>query len=299
MKVYVSKKPVVGPWGGGNKFVNKLIEKLKEVNVDITFDLTKDVGVIFCFDPRPNKQGLWFLDYYNHKKELGTKIIQRVGDVGTHSKPRLTDLVKQSVQISDFIIFPSMWSKDIIGYKKSNFKIIHNAPLAIFHQNKKKNHKNFKTKKIVTHHWSTNKKKGFDYYKFLGDKIYSGDLKDTEFTYIGRYNTEFISKGIKLIEPMNENDLCKILPSFDIYLTASIEEAGANHVLEAMAVGLPIVYRNVGCSISEYCKNYGSGYTSKDTMVDELMSAGSRQYPEYTETIDTVIEEYVEMICKI
>ena len=298
MKVYVSKKPVAGPWGGGNKFVCKLIEKLKEVNTEVTFNLTKDVDVIFCFDPRPNKQGLWFLDYYNHKKELGTKIIQRVGDIGTHSKPELNELVKQSTQISDFIIFPSVWSKDTIGYKKSNFKIIPNAPLSIFHQNKKKNHSNSKTKKIVTHHWSTNKKKGFDHYKYLGDKIHSGDMKGFEFTYIGRYNTEFISKGIRLIEPMNETDLSKILPSFDIYLTASIEEAGANHVLEAMAAGLPVVYRNVGCSISEYCKNYGSGYTSKDEMVNEIMSASNKQYPKYTETIDDVIKEYVELICK-
>lgn len=299
MKVFISKKPVSGPWGGGNKFVYKLIESLADKNISTTFDLTSDVDKIFCFDPRPNVKGLWFLDYFNHKKKFGTKIIQRVGDVGTHSKPELTVLVKQSTDISDFIIFPSDWARKIINHNKDNFKVINNAPLKIFHDNKKTERSEKKIKKIVTHHWSMNEKKGFDYYKFLGDKISSGALKDVEFTYIGRYNSKFTSDGIKLLDPMNSIDLAKTLPLFDVYLTASIEEAGANHVLEAMAAGLPVLYRNTNCSIEEYCKNHGTKYNNKKNMIELLSSVDTKNYPIYEKTIDSVVSEYVELICKI
>ena len=40
---------------------------------------------------------------------------------------------------------------------------------------------------------------------------------------------------------MDELNLSLTLPSHDIYLTASLEEAGANHVLEALACGLPVL----------------------------------------------------------
>ena len=91
--VYVDRKPISGPWGGGNKFVTKLCDFLKNKNYNVVFSLSPDVDIIFCFDPRPNKEGLWYQDYLNHRSNYGSKIIQRVGDIGTHSKPELTELV--------------------------------------------------------------------------------------------------------------------------------------------------------------------------------------------------------------
>jgi len=303
LKVYLNKTPVAGPWGGGNKFVSQLAEELHKKKVNVTYELTSDVDVIFCFDPRSNHQGLWYQDFLNHKIKLGSKIIQRIGDVGTHSKPDLTKLVNQTSRISDFVIFPSEWAKNYINYDNKNCRIIKNRPHPVFYQNRKNKFKVEKKLKIITHHWSTNEKKGFDLYAQLGKYLLHNPLRNIEFTYIGRYNEKFSKEGINVIDPLNSDELSKILPKHDLYLTASIEEAGANHVLEALGAGLPVLYRENGGSIGEYCEGYGIEYKSDlKSMICaiDLFRKNSLYYYEkvadYTGTIDDVVREYVRII---
>ena len=114
MKIYLNRKPVHGPWGGGNNTLLKLCESLEKLNFKVVFNLQENIDVIFCYDPRPNTAGEWFQDFINYKlKNPKTKIIQRVGDVGTHSKPELTKLLREIVEkkFTDFYIFPSEWSR--------------------------------------------------------------------------------------------------------------------------------------------------------------------------------------------
>ena len=73
------------------------------------------------------------LDFLNHKTKHGSKIIQRVGDVGTHGKPQLTQLVKDSVVYSDVCIFPSYWAFEYVG-SLGNSVIVPNAPLDCFYE---------------------------------------------------------------------------------------------------------------------------------------------------------------------
>ena len=304
--VYINREPVFGPWGGGTKFVNCLVDTLQESGHNITFDLSPDVDVIFCFDPRPNNKGLWYQDMLNHKIKYNSKIVQRVGDVGSHSKPGLTNLLKQCTKYSDLLIFPSIWAKEYIHHTAKNYHIINNAPMEIF--------KNLKTRKLVnnlevirviTHHWSTNEKKGFDVYSKLGALIKETKL-NIAFTYVGRWNNKYSSEGIELIEPLDAKNLANLLPKHDIYLTASIEEAGANHVLEAIAAGLPIVYRQGGGSINEYCAGYGEEYNgSLEDLIANINKVKS-EYKNYhkkilnfNNTIKSVTREYVRLICQI
>ena len=67
MKIFINRKPVSGPWGGGNKSVTALHERLIEENFEIADTLSDDVKIIFCFDPRPDNTGLWYGDFLNHK----------------------------------------------------------------------------------------------------------------------------------------------------------------------------------------------------------------------------------------
>lgn len=307
-KIFISKKPVSGPWGGGNKFVNGLINTCVNNNIEVVFDLSSsNIDVIFCFDPRPNSLGLSYYDYQNYKKKNShTKIVQRVGDIGTHSKPDLFKLVNKTSRISDFVIFPSEWSRKMLSYEKNNFIIVPNAPDEIFYKNRSKNYKiNKKSINIITHHWSDNPKKGFDVYSLLGQMIVEKKL-NASFTYVGRYNNAFSSKGIKIIEPQDKESLAKLLPENDIYLTASLEEAGANHVLEALACGLPILYRKDGGSIEEYCEPYGISYDHNlnallqglEKIVDNFENIKDSCL-KYQNTLDSCVLKYWEIICKI
>lgn len=307
MKIYVNRKPVSGPWGGGNKSLTTLCEKLSLSGHNVVYDLNhQDIDIIFCFDPRPNDHGEWYQNFYDYRNTRpDTKIIQRVGDVGTHGKPELTELVKASVECSDYMIFPSEWAKEKIDYNKSNFDIVYNAPLETFHKHKNtiRYGKILNKIRIVTHHWSTNPKKGFDYYSYL-DKFIEKNNR-YEFTYIGRLPGNFALKNSKHIKALDSNSLSLELPKYDLYLTASVEEAGANHVIEAMACGLPIVYHKDGGSIVNYCSEYGLEYQCTETMIEmvDKIALNYRMYKdnvlEYNNTINTVIEKYINIICNI
>ena len=305
MKIYINRQPVVGPWGGGNKTLSALCEELSKDNT-VVYDLEPNIDKIVCFDPRPNKKGVWYQHFLNYKHVYpNTKIVQRVGDVGTHSKPELTNLVKQSVQHSNHIIFPSIWAKDYIKYDKQNYDVVENAAKEIFFENKRRfTGLDFnKEIKLVTHHWSDNPKKGFRVYEKIGNMIQSQPGINMSLTYIGRYNKNFSNDGVNLIDPIDANELSKKLPQYDVYITASLEEAGANHVLEAMACGLPILYRVGGGSINEYCNDYGLEYT--DEKIEDMMSLLKNldnlksDIKTYNRPIKTIIERYKEIICKI
>ena len=298
MKVYINRKPVKGPWGGGNKFVRILSDYLNSSRYEVTYNLTNDTDAIFCFDPRPNDEGVWYQDFLNHKKKFGTKIIQRVGDLGTHSKPELTKLVAQTLQISDFMIFPSEWSRDWIGFKGDNCEVVHNAPMSIFYENRQVNLTTSVKPKLVTHHWSMNPKKGFHFYQFLQEHI--DRTSEFDFKYIGRLPDEINIKN--KTDPIAASALSIELPKNDIYITASIEEAGANHVVEALGCGLPVVYHEAGGSIDDYCKNYGESFETFENMLESirLVVASYSTYKNkalsYNRNNDDVVLKYLEMI---
>ena len=51
MKIAINRKPVSGPWGGGNHFVKAVYDSLPN-GIEITDRLTPDVDIIFLVDPR-------------------------------------------------------------------------------------------------------------------------------------------------------------------------------------------------------------------------------------------------------
>ena len=296
----MNRRPVKGPWGGGNKTVAELSSALTHLGHEVFYSLDRsDFDVLVCIDPRPNSEGVWYQTLLNYKNQFNSKIIQRVGDVGSHGKPDLFELVKETVKFSDKVVYTSSWAKDIIGSKQKNQIVIPNKPSSIYHKFKKKSSICDKVK-IVTHHWSNNLKKGFDTYEFI-DK----NLKDqVDFTYIGRVPDGFSFKNSRYITPKDNEFLAKNLPNHDIYLTASKEEAGANHVLEGMAAGLPVIYHSGGGSIPEYVGGLGLSFSDNEDLMNtiEMLVKNFDKFQDmclkYNDTIDETIEEYIKVICE-
>ena len=233
MKIYINRRPKLGPWGGGIKTVNKLVNKLIQEGHSVCYKLENNVDVIFCIDPRPNEYGEWYQNFIDYRNvNPGTKIIQRVGDLGTHSKPELTKLVAQTLQISDFMIFPSEWSRDWIGFKGDNCEVVHNAPMSIFYENRQVNLTTSVKPKLVTHHWSMNPKKGFHFYQFLQEHI--DRTSEFDFKYIGRLPDEINIKN--KTDPIAASALSIELPKNDIYITSSIYEHYQGHYYNTMVM---------------------------------------------------------------
>jgi len=297
MKIYFNRRPILGPWGGGSKVLNEIVEECKSRSHELFFEedikLSLDFDVIFCMDPRPNHASN-FYDLMS-KKNSGNIFVQRVGDLGTHGKPDLLEVLKRTSSVVDKVIFPSEWAKNyltnISGIKDS--VVIPNAPLKKFIDSKKSTKYSGGTMKLVTHHWSDNNMKGFDVYEKL-DK-FCESKGDTTFTYIGRKPSGVFLKNS--IGPQDVESLSRLLAQNHVYVTASKKEAGANHVLEAMALGLPILYHKDGGSINEYCQSRGIEYEDFDHLI-EILSDKSRirdlQNVSYERTSLDMAREYVD-----
>jgi len=308
MRVFIKRKPVAGPWGGGNKTLTSLVTALQERKHNVVFELDEKVDIIFCMDPRPQRYN--YQDLLNHKMKYGSKLVQRVGDVGSHSKPDLTDLLRHNLKNNDMTIFTSLWAKNYlnIDIEEEKYRIVENTPLKTFynHRNNSKNINKEKKLRIVTHHWADTAKKGFDVYSALGKLIHDKVIESFEFTYIGRYSKKYPLQGIKFIPPVDKEELSMILPEHDIYLTGSLEEAGANHVLEAIAAGLPVLYRKGRGSINEYGKGHGDEYEDNIVSIMDRISLIQQNYSivksrllEYNLCMIDNMKKYVELIERV
>lgn len=299
MKILFNRRPVFGPWGGGAKVLASIIEECENRNYQVFFDTdiksVKDIDILFCMDPRQN-EFLSFNDLIDYKQKFGSKIVQRVGDLGTHGKPELLFLVKQASNYSDVVIFPSFWAKNYANIKKESL-VIQNAPNEKFYQ-LSINERHYGDLKCVSHHWSNNFMKGFEIYKSLDDALIEND----SFTFIGRKPDDVSFKNY--IEPLNLEQLLIELPKYNVYVTASKFEAGANHVLEAMALGLPILYHEDGGSINEYCAERGICYKNSNDLFDILKNRKKeienlKKVPRYSRTLKDVTKEYLNLFEEI
>ena len=157
MRIFINRKPRGGPWGGGNKTLSGICNSLTQKGHEVFFDLVPNLDVLVCFDPRPNEKGVWYQTFLDYKARFGSKIVQRVGDLGTHSKPELFQLVQATMPHSDAVIFPSEWAKQRSEYAGKKFRVIPNRPAEIFYQNREvARHQISDIPRVVTHHWSNN-----------------------------------------------------------------------------------------------------------------------------------------------
>lgn len=314
MKFYLNRKPVIGPWGGGNRFITELVTQLKNLGHDVTYNFADCCDSYICFDPRPNNDGVTLEDFKRVRSRIGTptssdifpSMICRVGDLGTHNKPELGKMWNDALHYANKIVFPSGWARDycfdvIVNnnnhleyYEKISSVIPNGVDKRFVDAYISKSFNNVELIKTITHHWSDNMMKGFSVY----DNIATAS-KSIEFTYLGRVPS-FVSYK-NWIPPCDVLEIIKHLLKADVYLTASKFEAGANHVLEAMALGLPVVYSKYGGSIVEYCNGRGVEYdgTAQGALNAIHTCVESKiTYPRYTRTVSDAVSEFIGVITR-
>lgn len=121
----------------------------------------------------------------------------------------------------------------------------------VFEPYKKRNDKLIKIVSIGRFHWKKGYRYALDSLKYL--KLAGFDF---HYTIVGSYQAPeellFQIQQLNLIDNitivgyLNQNDLISLLHSQDVLLLSSVEEGIANVVLEAMAIGIPVVSTNCG-----------------------------------------------------
>ena len=158
--------------------------------------------------------------------------------------------------------------------------------------------------KIVTHHWSPNKMKGFDVYKELDQLIITDEWRDKiKFTYIGNLPNDFKFKNTKVIKPISGKDLGFELSRHHVYITASNNEPAGMHHIEGALSGLPILYIESG-GITEYCKNYGVCFNNSEFVpaLRDIMSNYSLYYSNlkyYPNNARKMTENYLNLFSSL
>ena len=272
MRIYVNRRPTPGPWGGGSKILSSIVQEAitRGHDVFLAEDVRRldKVDVIMSIDPR-DSQDVSAASVINLRNRSNCPWIQRVGDVGTHGKPELTVAVEDALRRCDVAVFPSEWARSYVRVPESLVtKIIWNRPLPDFvGRIPRRKWMEDGVLRVVTHHWSDNSCKGHDIYEAFSKEL-SVKHGDVQFTFIGRRPKEV--RLSREIPPLDVPGLVEEIPRHDVYLTASRLEAGANHVLEAMGLGLPVLYRSSGGSIVEYCMGRGIMYRDVDHLVSLL-----------------------------
>jgi glycosyltransferase involved in cell wall biosynthesis len=246
MKIYINRQPVNGPWGGGNLFVKAAYDfigpEFEIVNQD------PDIILIIGIDAENEKisaaQAIQYKISQSHKKNV--KLVLRVNENDARKQTNHVD--RSLIELSKFIdetIFVSNWIMEYFisrGWACHNNHVVKNGVDEKIFFPKIPNSSNHKIK-LVTHHWSNNQLKGFDIYEKLD--YWVKENPEFEFTYIGRERGTF--KNSKVIPPLFGKELGDELRKHDVYISASRNDPGPNHIIESISCGLPTyVHKNGG-----------------------------------------------------
>ena len=224
----------------------------KEQGNDVIFDLyDPGIDIILLTDPRRSSSSSTFTDadiaYYLTNVNSQAIVVQRVND---NSSSRDSDFRSRRLAFANHCahqtVFVSNWLQE--DYERDGFSliepvVIHNgADRAVFHGVGGRIWDGNEKLRVVTHHWSTNWKKGFDVYREIDVLLNQQRYRELfDFTFVGRVPSNVQFRNTRVVAP-----LC----------------------------GLPVLYRRSG-SLPEYCSTFGLPFNEGEVGVG-LFSAYER-----------------------
>ncbi|NOH54521.1 glycosyltransferase family 4 protein [Vibrio coralliilyticus] len=294
MKIYILFELKKGASGGGNQFLNALRAEFDNLgvytdNVDeadvILFNSYQYIDSLLDVKTKyPNK-------VYVHRVDGPICLYNRSDDK--------RDLITNSANdvIADATIFQSNWSKNRClehGLRESDFNItICNAPdPSLFYQKINSDRDPNQKIRLISTSWSSNINKGFDVYKWLDKNL---DFNIFEYIFVGNSPVKF--DNIKMLEPMNSEQLANTLRMSDIYITASKKDPCSNSLIEAIHCGIyPIALDDGGHS--ELVNQQGKLFKTKEELLSILDSMSDIEKltppPHNLKKMDKAAHEYLE-----
>jgi glycosyltransferase involved in cell wall biosynthesis len=117
---------------------------------------------------------------------------------------------------------------------------------------------------VIATSWSDNQRKGAATFAALAR---ASDRRRFEFTFVGRAQVPL--EAARQVEPLTSRKLAEELRAHNVYVAPSINEPCSNALLEALACGLPVLYRRSG-SHAELVGEAGLGFDDEDEAVGQL-----------------------------
>lgn len=267
--VSINLKSPRGPWGGAGFFVQQIETALKKRGVRVQYHLRGNVDVILLMDPRGNLENKAFglPEIAAYKQSHPTvRVLHRVNECDARKKTNFMDaLLEEANILADETVFISEWLRDYHAERWFNaskpHRVIYNgSDPRIFNPLGRSYARGDGPLRLVTHHWSDNPMKGFDWYERIDGMIDRGELPDIEFWVIGRWPQKIDWRRARCFAPCTGRKLADLLRRCDIYVTASRWEPCGMHHVEGVQCGMPLLYHEDGGGIVEAGRRYGIGF---------------------------------------
>lgn len=274
MNISINKQLVHGPYGGGNQVLSLFRDYLTRKGHTVSDKISMNTDVIYIWESKPSSMSFNMDDISEYL--IGNPkcfVIHRINDNGLHRNDAVQrdQWFKRANDLSDATIFISDWAKDY--YSKLGMKgvVINNgADRSLFHPIDKIRIDKSPIR-IVTHHWSDNINKGYDIYKEV-DKFCQNNPQTANFRFIGRticFN-QFSDKCEK-IPQLPYKEIPPYLMTEDVYITASLYEAGGCHIVEGMSCGLIPLVRKGGGGTECYSKGFNKIFGDSRELLDYIV----------------------------
>lgn len=286
------------PYGGGNQFMLALRKALKRRNIAVLDNqLRDDIDVYLLnsihFDVDK------FLEFSRRRR---LRVVHRID--GPIHLIRGFDREKDDLcfdlnaRFASSTVLQSTWTYQRIAemsYHPVKPVIIHNAvDPELFHPHGRIAFDPTRKIRLIATSWSNNARKGGPIYKWLEQHL---DWDRFEFTFVGNASEPF--ERIRSMAPVSSEQLGQILRQHDIYVTASQNDPCSNAVVEALACGLPVLYRNDG-GHPELVGYGGLAFSDREEIIPQLEVMASNyelfQRLIVVPTIEEVADKYLTLL---
>jgi len=232
------------PTGGGQQFLRALLGELERRRLTVELNRISD-GTPGCLFNSFN------FDFRRLRRfaRPGCRLVHRVdGPVAAYrgfddgTDARVAGINRE---LAAATVVQSRYSLDAhraIGLELVRPVLIRNAvDPAIFHPPAEREPLAGRRLRVVATSWSGNPRKGLDALEWLDRNL---DFERYELTFVGQSPGEFAR--IRVVPPAPSQELADELRRHDAFLAASMNDPASNALLEALACGLPAVYRVSG-----------------------------------------------------
>jgi glycosyltransferase involved in cell wall biosynthesis len=249
------------PYGGSNQFLTALRGELERRGLRVSDG---------SFGPRTRAcllhSYLVDVDELRAAIPAGCRVVHRVdGPIALyrgHDDGGDRKIVEINDALADGTVFQSQWSREAhrqAGIELREPVVIPNAvDPTIFFPPPEARSANGRRLRVIATSWSDNPRKGAGTVAALAR---AADPARYDFTFVGR--TPHALEGVRVFGPLSSGELAAELRTHDIYVAASMFEPCSNALLEALASGLPVLYRRSG-SHAELVGEAGIGFDDED-----------------------------------
>jgi glycosyltransferase involved in cell wall biosynthesis len=289
------------PYGGGNQFMMALKGAMERQGVKVvTNTLSRSVDVHIC-------NSCWF-DYEKFKSRAADypiRMIHRIDGPVTFYRGEGRD-VDETIfalnrNLASATVFQSAYcfrKSCELGFKAVSPVVIHNGvDHHVFNAEARAHFAGDGKIRLISSAWSDNPRKGGAFLKWLDGAL---DWKRFEYTFVGRVKERF--QNIEHIQAVPSEKLADLLRGHDIYISVSLHEPCSNALLEALACGLPALYRDDGGN-PELVSFGGLPFTDETDIVQKLDRLAecydSFRNLVYLRSIDNIASRYIKLVEKI